>query len=686
MGDFSGNYVGEVNPKVMTVEGPFGAGKTTFAIETLFVWLEAGIAPEKILVIVPQRTLAQRYLLALRDTSRGTSDMVDVRTLGGLAKDISSIYWPLIAREMGFADLAQNPRFLTIETSQYIMASFVEAAFQKGKFEAVSVSPHQIARQVLDNLGKAALMGIDYRKVPDLLAQAWGAGRPRRRILAYQAAGEVAHAFRQYCLEYRLLDYSLQVELFHRLLEKSAFREQYFSNRTHLIVEHLEEEAAFTHNLLRQWIPYLEGVLLVYEWWAGYRVFLGADPEGGFQLSREADGILTLDRSYITSSSVDALLLEVAKSMDRTEEKQPAPGQEPAFSYQTVSFFPEMLDWAAAEIAHLIRERETSPGKIAVLVPYLSDALRFSLGQKLDRYGIPHVSHRPSRALRDEPAARCTLTLAALAHPQWDFRPHVEDVALALQMAIDGLDPVRAQLLAKVIYHPSGDFWLTPFTQIKPTMQARVTYLAGQRYEQLLDWLKAYHQQAPVPPDHFFSRLFGEILSQLGFGFHNLPDAGRIVSELVESARKFRLSLFSDESLGIDEVGRRYFNIVNQGLLSALYVDSWRDELAEAVFIAPAYTFLMRNRAVDVQFWLDVGSTGWWERLDQPLTHPYVLSPGWKPGDLWTDADEIDKQKDMLFRLMTGLIRRTRNHIYLGISDLGEQGYEQRGPMLQIFQ
>jgi hypothetical protein len=115
-------------------------------------------------------------------------------------------------------------------------------------------------------------------------------------------------------------------------------------------------------------------------------------------------------------------------------------------------------------------------------------------------------------------------------------------------------------------------------------------------------------------------------------------------------------------------------------------VGSWRDELADAVFIAPAYTYLMRNRPVEVQFWLDVGSNGWWERLDQPLTHPYVLSRNWQPGDTWTDDHENLHQRDRLRRLMLGLVRRCKRQVYLGISDLGEQGFEQRGPMLNVFQ
>jgi hypothetical protein len=192
-------------------------------------------------------------------------------------------------------------------------------------------------------------------------------------------------------------------------------------------------------------------------------------------------------------------------------------------------------------------------------------------------------------------------------------------------------------------------------------------------------------ENGPTELDHFFSRLFGEVLSQPGYGLHADYDAGRVADELIESAKKFRQTLFGtwdDPS----EIGRQYVSIVNAGLLAALYLASWRDELADAVFMAPAYTFLMRNRPVDYQFWLDVGSTGWWERLYQPLTHPYVLSRAWEPGNVWRDENEYTHQQDTLYRLMVGLVRRCRRQIILGMSDLGEQGYEQRGPMLRIFQ
>jgi hypothetical protein len=124
-------------------------------------------------------------------------------------------------------------------------------------------------------------------------------------------------------------------------------------------------------------------------------------------------------------------------------------------------------------------------------------------------------------------------------------------------------------------------------------------------------------------------------------------------------------------------------------VVAAQYIRSWQLQPEDAVLLAPAYTFLMSNRPVDYQFWLNVGGRGWWERLYQPLTHPYVLSRHWPPSEesaIWTDTDEVETRQDALCRLTLGLIRRCRRKVYLGLSALGEQGYEQKGALLHAIQ
>jgi hypothetical protein len=211
----------------------------------------------------------------------------------------------------------------------------------------------------------------------------------------------------------------------------------------------------------------------------------------------------------------------------------------------------------------------------------------------------------------------------------------------------------------------------------------------GGRYTTLRDWLLAYRDNLPLPMDHFLRRFFGEVLSQPGFGFHRNLDAARIASNLIESIRKFWLAMepsFVDLDHPDFDLGREYITMLQDGVIAAQYLESWKTQSEYAVLVSPAYSFLMMNRPVAVQFWLDPGSSGWYERLDQPLTHPYVLSREWPVGRQWTFADEEQANRETMRRLVSGLLHRCRERLYLAISDLGESGFEQRGPLLKAFQ
>ncbi|MBK8045871.1 MAG: hypothetical protein IPK16_01255 [Anaerolineales bacterium] len=365
-------------------------------------------------------------------------------------------------------------------------------------------------------------------------------------------------------------------------------------------------------------------------------------------------------------------------------------------------FYPQMIRWVANEINRLVQEEGTPPGEIVVMAPFVSDALRFSLQHALSLHNIEVATHRPSRALEAEPAARTLLALAKLAHPHWRLEPAAPDVAHMLAVSIPRLDPLRANVLADIVYQPRRrGFELSAFAALADPARTRITYAAGEEYDQLRSWLAGYRASGEdAPLDQFFARVFGELLSQPGYGFHADRDAARVASQLVESARKFRWALEDvaeylpeqgpspgDQPLlqkpTTKEIGREYLRLAESGALSALYVPGWRVP-EDAVFLAPAYTFLLRNRAVDVQFWLDIGANGWWERLYQPLTHPYVLSPHWPETDQWTDKNEYETSQDTLRRLLLGLFRRTRREIYVAVSEFSESGSEQHGRLLSI--
>jgi hypothetical protein len=217
-------------------------------------------------------------------------------------------------------------------------------------------------------------------------------------------------------------------------------------------------------------------------------------------------------------------------------------------------------------------------------------------------------------------------------------------------------------------------------------MRDRITFTTGERYEHLRAWLAEYRQGEPAELDVFLSRLFGEVLSQEGFGFHDHYDSAAVAARLVESVQKFRRGTSWRFSACADETGKEYIRMVREGVLAAQYLFSYDVVEENAVLIAPAYTYLMANRPVRCQFWLDIGSLAWWERLSQPLTHPYVLSKRWKPGTVWTDADDFRFNQEALARLVAGLVQRCSDRIYLCATGVSEDGNEQRGPLLQALQ
>ena len=670
------------------VSGPAGTGKTTTGVERMRYLLAQGVPGESILMLTPQRTLQEPYLDLLYSPERSAGGEVTSATMGGLARRIVDLFWPIAAEAAGFANPEQPPIFLSLETSQYYMAHIVRPLLDEGYFESVTIDRNRLYSQILDNLNKAALVGFPHTQIAERLDVAYYGDPAQRRV--YADAQDCANRFREYCLQHNLVDFSLEMEIFTNVLWPLPQVRDYLTRAyRHLIYDNVEEDNARAHDIIRDWLPDFDSALLLFDPSGGYRYFLGADLETGGALSQLCDQYIEMQESFVATETVTYLQEGLVKAIDPNFEARvwsEKPDGSPLSLLQS-RFYPELLDMIAGEIEGMV-SAGIPPSEIVVLAPYLSDALRFSVTNRLEARAIPWRSHRPSRSLRDEPASHALITFAALAHPHWNVHPPKFDIAYALMQAIDSLDLIRAQLLADIVYR-QRDLTLSSFENIKPDVQERITFTFGNRYALLRDWLLAYREAAPLPLDHFFRKLFGEVLSQAGFGYHKNFDSVRVAGNLVDSVKNFR-SAMEPSIVGKDrpdfDLGREYLAMLEDGVIAASYLEAWRSENKDAVLVSPAHTFLMMNRPVTYQFWLDPGSSGWFERLSQPLTHPYVLTRGWQPGRVWTDADEVQTSREAMARLISGLLLRCRERVYLGIAELGESGFEGRGELLRAFQ
>jgi hypothetical protein len=351
------------------------------------------------------------------------------------------------------------------------------------------------------------------------------------------------------------------------------------------------------------------------------------------------------------------------------------------FPKERIRFFPDLLASLTKDIVNLINKKGVSPDQIAILSPFVSESMQFSLEDLFGENGLKLLVQQPSMPMAQNAVVKTAITLAKLAHPYWNLSSEFHTVSAALSLAIKDLDLVRSHLILGGFNTEKLNLLSLP----EPgDVGERVPGHLIDKYEHLREWLTGIDPDEPL--DRFLSRLFGEVLSQPDYGFHNDLQAGTGIAMLMESYRKFAQSLKIRTEVKASQIGRHFIESLENGLIPALYLSSWERQTSDQILLAPVTSFLMRNEPVAYQFWLNIGSKGWYERLEQPLTHPIVLSRNWDIGRQWTSDDELAYNKQNLTKIINSLISRCSEKVYLYTSDYNESGVEERGQLLTFFQ
>ena len=686
--EFSSNQIQIIEAPLNSqgfLSGPAGSGKSTAGIERLKFLLQSGIPGHEILLLFPQRNLSLDYLEALDSLDFSGSSKPVFATFGGLARRGIDLFWPALQNQFDSFSGKSPPIFLTLESSLYFLSNIVEPLIlDEGYFASLTIQRNRLYSQILDNLNKAAVHGFAHTEISERLLSSWIG--ESSQSLVFEHAQTSANLFRDYCYRNNLLDFSLQIEIFSKALGSvSLVRDHYQNQYRYLIYDNSEEDIPVCHDFVRGLLPNLESSLVILDEDAGYRIFLGASPSNAAKLSTDSDRKMRFTKNFTLPDSLSLFSDYLKSALDKSSSHTVSNS---ADSFDSVSVHyrpshPEIVASVSEKVSSLINSG-VSPGEIVILAPFLSDALRFMFTTELSNLGISCSTHRPSRALRDEPVTHALLTIAAFAHPNWNIHPSIHDLTFALLLSIADLDLTRAYILSRQSFkYQNNIIRLGDFESLPSTFQDRVTYYFGNRYQELVSWLVEYANRPPMPLDHFFVHLFGEILSQSGFGFHNDTSKAMTTNQIIQSVQKFRLSAGEVQRLTSDEFGKEYYKMVKSGVLANQYLQSWTQAPEDSVYLAPAYTFLLSNRPVDYQFWLDVGSRGWYERIFQPLTNPHVLHRDWQIGNLWRDIEEQELNLENLTCLTTGLIRRCKKGITFCLTETDEHGFEQKGLLIQ---
>lgn len=653
--------------------GPAGTGKSTALYQRLLRVLQDEPA-YTILILVAEEGDGERFLEFLHEHDAGPYADLKITTYGRLAREMVSLFWPLVARPAGFHRPFQPPAFLSYDLAQLLMWRIVRPMREEGAFADLPLRPQQIVSQLLDTLNRAALNRLTLGEAQARQLQTWAGAREEARHL--QEAAHAARQFREHCRRHSLLDLSLTVRTFDTEVVDHPEFHRYFAERfRHLMVDNVEEQTPAGQHFVTELMDSTETTVIAYDAGGGYKRFLAADPHGAEQFHRLSTETVRFDDPFTTTTPLTHLSNQVENYLLAGEKKKPAErADEAIIDVVSGRYRREMVQRLTALLRHL--QADVAPHEMAIITPYLDEGLHYMLNQALRSADIPSRLLRRRSSPRDRPRVRAWLTWMALAHPGWEMAPAPYDVAEALTLSIAGLDAARAELLTEAIYRPE-QLMLLPAGEVADGVQERVGRDRVTMVEDLRRWLA--EEGGDQPPDVFLHRLFNELLAQPPF--QPQPDeAGAAVCEwLVRTASRLREAAPRLELTTPAQVGRAFIDSVNQGLVTAYPPELGEPPDPDGILVSTIYGYLLAGRPVRVQVWLDATANGWWDIPRQPLSNAFVLAQSWPADKSWTAETEFRVRNELLSRLIRGLTARCSDGVILAISDLDRRGQRQDG-------
>ncbi len=656
--------------------GPAGSGKSTALQQRLVRLIGSGEPAYTFLVLVAESDNQGLFFDAIYRASVGPYADLKVTTYASLAREMVSLFWPLIARQAGFERPYQPPSFLSYDLAQILMYRFVAPSLSLGAFAGLRLRPQQIISQLLDTLNRAALNSLTLAEAMDRQVHTWVGEAEHLRHL--QDGMRMIKAFRAHCLENSLLDLSLLVEVFDRQLVNHADFHRYFSERyRHMIVDNVEEQAPAGQNFILSLMPVTQSTAIAYDGGGGYKRFMAADPAEAIKFRQRCHHQLEFGERFVAPAEMASLANQVENALMNTDKPSSAAGRMISHVIEG-RYRREMIEELVAYLAGLVAAGEVAPAEIAIIAPYLDGALRYTLLKAMGEAGLPNRLLRRRISPRDEPRVRAWLTWLALANPSWEEHPSPYDVAEALTLSVYSLDPARAALLVSHLYRREAPA-LRPVDELPAPIVDRVGQEDVELVEELRVWLES--QGSETPFDILLHRLFAQLLSQPRF--QPVPDpAGAAINEwLVGSATRLRQSAKAMGFPSMGEVGAAFINSIYHGLVTANPPDLGDPPDPDGIIISTIYGYLLAGGPVKLQVWLETAATGWWDIPNQPLSNAFVLAQSRDSHEPWTADQDFAIRNELLSRIVRGLTNRCSGSIILATSDLDRRGQRQDGPL-----
>lgn len=661
------------------IVGPVGSGKTTFLKQRYLDYIKEGWDSSNILILVMNRS--QSFIWRSEVDKKVPGGIVRTSFFGFVQQQLRK-YWPLILELYPEIDeKTLEPTFLSFEASQYLMGECVDNRRREMNFFMdASIPSDRIAIELTATLSRAALAGIPYTQIGSRLKQ----GNRLDNLIDKGIYDEMDMVLREYvsiCLEKGCLDYGLATILYcEGLLRDDDYVEALRGEYPILLVDNLEEMAPVAVNLVQILLGGVKGALLCFCTDGGYSRFYGADPVYALSKIEPHCTKVELFYSYTCSREMakfaDRFATSIINAGDHDDLIPRVPDGLDIEWDIDVPLRSQMIDELKRRVWFLIENKGILPEDIAIIAPFIDTVLEGSLISFFTDRGIELVNTSRKRRAMDNPYTNAMIVLACLSHPSYGVLPSQKDIADTISLILD-MDPVRSSLVARQVV-AKKPYMFPAIDDVD--WRERIGFSNSERYEYIRNWLLEYINSPPMPIDHFFRRVFLEILITLPTVHENLVAC----NQLIDVAEAFINSLTSFGS-HID-MGREFVIMFMEGAKqSESMIDVEATLHDKGILLTTPMQYLSTSRHKKVQVWCDIRSTNWTPRDIKVFTNPYILSNLWDGVNPITEEDEERFMRDKLATIVNCLLKRCSEKVILTSSHYSSQGYEDEGILANLW-
>lgn len=615
----------------MLIQGSIASNKTDFLIDKYAELVNSGIEPEKILVLVQNSTLKQKFTdNVLKKLEVESFSKLNIYSFFSLVYNAVSDNWAILEGvNPNKPKSVILPNLTGLEVSQYILKDIIKKVGFKGYNSGRSLL-HQLFRRysliVQNNLSNTEV-------------------NERGKILKEPYENDIAVTMKNFyskTLELRSFDYLRQSLVFNYIYKNT----DYFKNIKYLFIDDGDEITPLCFDFVEFLAPQLTDWYICYDFNGSSRAgYLSADKLAVWEFERLfKEKTIELDENGKMLTDAKKIFSNV-----KTDEIQPLDN----FEFQSLSRRSEIINSAVENIISLT-ERGVLPSEILVITPVVDEMLQFTLNEKLKEHlNVRFLSG--SQKLIENPLVLSVLNILKLntslkdTLTEFDLRPILNDF---LGIPIKYCEKI-----------------LKNFADNKTLIMSEFENSEySENYAKFLEFLDELKEsdlklskQAFLLFDKFAqrSRFQKNVLSGFGFLLKELRDFESVFEDKINE-HKTEILLQLENS------------IISENPYSTLEIEP------QDLFVGTPQKIIDNQIKTQYQIWLDISNQNWMKSDIGPLYNSWVFQKNWDK-DNFTTEDNIILSKDKTARILRKLTLLTDEKIYTYSSLFDGGGVENFG-------